>query len=150
MDDTDFRILRMMQKHPDATIGELAEKAGLSQTPCWRRLKKMQDDGVVRGRSWLLDPSALGLSVNVFAEVRLKQHDEETLELFEKRTREVPEIVECFSMSGASDYLLRILVGSVADYEKLLKRTLLHLPSVASVNSNFALAPIKVTNDLPI
>lgn len=113
-------------------------------------MKRLQESGVIAGRAWLLDPARVGLTVNVFAEVRLKQHDEDTLERFEAMTRERPEIVECFSMSGQSDYLLRLLVGTVGDYEVLLKKTLLHLPGVASINSSFALKTIKVTTDLPL
>jgi Lrp/AsnC family transcriptional regulator len=150
IDALDRKILSALQRHPDASIAELGEIVGLSQTPCWRRLKRMQDAGVVKQKIWLLDPKQLGLSVNVFAEVRLKQHDEQTLESFEHMTREQGEIVECFSMSGQSDYLLRILVGSVADYEKLLKKVLLHLPGVGSINSSFALQTVKLTTDVPL
>lgn len=110
----------------------------------------MQDAGIVRGRVWSLDPAPLGLEVSVFAEVRLKKHDEETLEAFEQTTRDHPEIVECFSMSGESDYILRVVVGTVADYEILLKKVLLHLPGVAAIHSNFALKTIKLTSKLPI
>jgi Lrp/AsnC family transcriptional regulator len=150
LDATDRKILRELQQQPDITIADLGTAVGLSQTPCWRRLRRLQDSGTVARRIWLLNPVSLGLSVNVFAEVRLKQHDEETLLQFEARTSECSDIVECFSMSGKSDYLLRILVGSVADYEALLKKTLLHLPGVGSINSSFALKAVKVSIKLPI
>lgn len=150
LDALDRKILSAMQETPEASIAQLAEQVGLSQTPCWRRLKRMQDAGVLRKRVWLLDAEHLGLGVNVFAEVKLKQHDEQTLEDFERATRAAPQIVECFSMSGQSDYLLRLVVGSVADYERLLKKVLLHLPGVASVNSSFALQTVKLTTDLPL
>lgn len=150
LDPSDRRLLSALQDQPDLTIAELAELAGMSQTPCWRRLKRLQDDGTIRGRVWLLDPARLGLSVNVFAEVRLSSHDEKTLEAFENATRERAEIVECFSMSGQSDYLLRIVVGTVADYERLLKAVLLHLPGVGSINSSFALNSVKISTALPL
>ncbi|MDX3899243.1 MAG: Lrp/AsnC family transcriptional regulator [Sphingobium sp.] len=150
LDEMDLKILYAIQNSPDAPISDIGELVGLSQTPCWRRLKRMQDAGIMRERVWLLDADKLGLSVNVFAEVRLKQHDEQTLEAFEDMTRQRPEIVECFSMSGQSDYLLRILVGSVADYERFLKKILLHLPGVGSINSSFALQSVKITTDLPL
>ena len=149
-DAVDRRILIALQQHPDASIAELGQIIGLSQTPCWRRMKRLQDSDVIRKRAWILDPVRLGLSVNVFAEVRLKQHDEETLEAFETMTSARQEIVECFSMSGQSDYLLRIIVGSIAGYEVLLKKVLLHLPGVASINSSFALKAIKIATDLPL
>jgi Lrp/AsnC family transcriptional regulator len=150
IDAMDRKILLILQDCSEISVADLGERVGLSQTPCWRRLKKLQDAGVLKQRVWLLDPERLGLDVNVFAEVKLKQHDEVTLEAFEAQTRERPEIVECFSMSGQSDYLLRVIVGSVAGYEVLLKKVLLHLPGVGSINSSFALQKIKLTTSLPI
>ena len=88
--------------------------------------------------------------MNVFAQLKLKQHDEETLEALESRARALPQVVECFSMSGDGDYLLRVVVASVSDYERLLKKVLLHLPGVGSVSSRFALAAVKVTTKLPL
>ncbi len=150
IDPLDRKILAVLQAEPEATIADVGDRVGLSQTPCWRRIKRLQDIGAAAGRVWLLDADKLGLSVNVIAEIKLKQHDEATLEAFEAQTQARPEIVECFSMSGESDYLLRILVGSVADYERLLKSVLLHLPGMGSINSSFALKAIKVTTRIPI
>ena len=118
MDDVDLRLLRTIQSEPDLAVAELARLAGLSQTPAWRRLKRLQDEGYISGRAVLLDAGRLGLTVNVFAYIRLKHHDEETLESLEQEVHQHPEIVECFSMSGDSDYVLRIMVRSVEDYEK--------------------------------
>ncbi|MGA7676264.1 MAG: Lrp/AsnC family transcriptional regulator [Rhizomicrobium sp.] len=150
MDDFDRKILRVFQAKPELSVQELAEQVGLSHTPCWRRLKKLEADGVIKGRAVILDPEALGLSITVFAHIKVKQHDENTLEVFERSARECPEIVECFSMSGDADFLLRIVTGSVSEYEQFLKRTLLHLPGVGSVNSSFALKCVKFTTMLPI
>ena len=105
---------------------------------------------MIEGRVWILSAEALGLEINVFAELKLKQHDEVTLELLEARACAQPEIVECFSMGGDSDYLLRIIVPSVGHYERLLKKVLLHLPGVGAVSSNFALAAVKLTTKLPL
>ena len=150
MDDFDRKLLRVHQAEPELSVHELAERVGLSHTPCWRRLKKLEADGVIKGRAVILDPAALGLSITVFAHIKVKQHDEDTLEVFERSARARPEIVECFSMSGDSDFLLRIVTGSVSEYEQFLKRTLLHLPGVGSVNSSFALKCVKFTTMLPI
>ena len=150
MDDFDRKLLRVHQAEPELSVHELAERVGLSHTPCWRRLKKLEADGVIKGRAVILDPAALGLSITVFAHIKVKQHDEDTLEVFERSARARPEIVECFSMSGDSDFLLRIVTGSVSDYEQFLTRTLLHLPGVGSVNSSFALKCVKFTTMLPI
>ena len=150
MDETDRRILLCFQAEPNLTMVDLADRVGLSHTPCWRRLRRMEDAGIVRGRALLLDPEKLGYTVNVFAHIKLKSHDEDSLNAFEGAVRVYSQIVECFSMSGESDYLLRVLASDVADYERFLKRVLLHLPSVGSVNSSFALKKVKLTTDLPL
>ena len=150
MDDIDLKLLRTIQSKPDLAVADLARLAGLSQTPAWRRLKRLQDEGYISGRAVLLDAGRLGLTVNVFAYIRLKHHDEETLESLEREVQNHAEIVECFSMSGDSDYVLRIMVRSVGDYEEFLKRVLLHLPGVAYINSSFSLNQIKMTTKIPL
>ena len=150
MDAIDRKILSLLQSQPDLSVTELSDRVGLSQTPCWRRLKRLEAEGVIQERAVLLNPAALGLTVNVFAALKLRQHDEATLEAMESAARSRPEIVECFSMSGDSDYLVRVVMGSIGDYEQFLKKVLLHLPGVASVNSSFALKCVKLTTQLPI
>jgi Lrp/AsnC family transcriptional regulator len=110
----------------------------------------MEDAGFIRGRALLLDPEKLGFSVNVFAHLKLKSHDEHSLNDFENSIGTHPQIVECFSMSGDSDYMLRVLARDVADYEVFLKKVLLHLPCVSAINSSFALNRIKLTTDVPL
>jgi Lrp/AsnC family transcriptional regulator len=150
MDEVDLKILRALQAKPDMSNVDLAAAVGLSHTPCWRRVKRMEADGVIAGRAVIFDPKQLGLAVNVFANLRLKQHDEETLEALESAACHHPEIVECFSMSGESDYIVRVVARSIEDYEHFLKKVLLHLPGVASINSSFALKCVKMTTDLPL
>ena len=150
MDEFDRKIIRILQAEPDISVQDLAPRVGLSHTPCWRRIKKLEEAGVIAGRAVLLDPQAVGLPITAFAHIRMKSHEEETLEAFERMARSRPEIVECFSMSGEADFLLRIVLGSVADYEVFLKRTLLHMPGVGSVNSSFALKCVKLTTMLPV
>jgi Lrp/AsnC family transcriptional regulator len=150
MDKIDRKILSLLQLEPDIPIAELSERVGLSQTPCWRRVKKLENDGVISGRAVLLNPLALGLSANVFASLKLRHHDEATLDAFEAAAKERPEVVECFSMSGESDYILRVVINGIGAYEQFLKKVLLHLPGVASVNSSFALKCVKLTTRLPV
>lgn len=150
LDETDRRILRAWQAHPDAKVAEIADLVGLSHTPCWRRMRKLEAAGIVLGQSLVLDARLLDLGVSVFARLRLRQHDEETLEALEAATHACPQIVECFSMTGESDYLVRVIVSNVDGYEVFLKKTLLHLPGVASVDSSFALKCVKMTAQLPI
>ena len=139
MDATDLKIVRFLQAHPEISMSDLAEKVGLSQTPCWRRVKKLEGDGVISGRAVILDPKSFGIVV-----------EEETLEALEAAVQTHPEIVECFSMSGESDYMLRVMSSSIEDYEKFLKKTLVHLPGVTGVNSSFVLKRVKLTTDLPL
>jgi Lrp/AsnC family transcriptional regulator len=150
LNEFDRRILRAMQADPAMTISQLAEQVGLSQTPCWRRLKQLEQAGVIARRAVILDARKLGFAVDVFAHIRIGKHDEADLDALEEQVRNHPEIVECFSMSGDSDYVLRIVARSIEDYERFLKKVLLHLPGVASVNSSFALKTVKLTTDLPV
>jgi Lrp/AsnC family transcriptional regulator len=149
MDDADRKILRILQDDATIPIADLAQKVGLSHTPCWRRVKQMEEAGIIR-RAVVLDRELLGLPINVLANVKLKAHDEETLEAFEKAAAQQPAIVDCFIMGGDSDYALRIVVGSIEEYERLLKKTLLHFPGVAAMSSHFALKCVKNTTKLPI
>lgn len=150
MDRIDRKILGVLQDQPDLAIGEIADAVGLSTTPCWRRIKKLEAEGVIARRAVLLNPDALGLTVNVFADIRLRQHNEETLLALEQCVRQQPQIVECFSVSGDSDFVARIVIDSIASYERFLKKVLLHLPGVAAVNSRFALGCVKSTTALPL
>ncbi len=150
LDDADLRILRVLQEEPTLTVAELGERVGLSHTPCWRRIKQMEEAGIIKGRSVLLDPEALGFEVSVFCLVRLRQHDEDTLNKFEDAARKLPEILQCYSLAGENDYLLRVLVKSVRDYEQVVKVSILHLPHVSHVQSNFALREVKNTHSLPV
>jgi Lrp/AsnC family transcriptional regulator len=150
MDETDRNILRILQEDSTIAMAELARRVGLSHTPCWRRVKQLEESGAIRERVVILDPVIMGMNVHVLANIRLKAHDEETLNAFETAARERREIVECFIMGGESDYAVRIVVGSIEEYEHLLKKVLLHFPGVASVNSHFALKCVKNTTRLPL
>ncbi len=150
LDSYDLRILRALQVNAEYSMAELGEIVGLSHTPCWRRIKRLEQDGFIRGKVALLDPARLDLSVTVHAYLTIKSHNEESLNAFEQAVQQVREIVECYSTTGEKDYLLRIVTRNVDDYERLLKKTLVHLPNVASVNSTFALKQVKFTTELPI
>lgn len=150
MDGIDRKILRLLQETPEISVADLARQVGLSHTPCWRRIKQMEKSGAICERAVLLSPKIMGLDISVFANIRLKAHDENTLEAFEQAARDRPEIVDCFSMSGESDYIFRVVVESIEQYEKFLKTVLLHFPGIASVNSHFALKSVKNTTKLPI
>lgn len=150
LDDFDRKILRALQENGDYSMADLGNLIGLSHTPCWRRLKRLESEGIIRGKVTLLDAGMLNLGVTVQVYVSMKNHDETALSEFETAVEEAPEIVECYAMSGDTDYQLRVVVESVADYEKLLRKTLMQLPHVGSLSSTFALRQVKYTTQLPI
>lgn len=150
LDEIDLKILRILQAEPEINIADVGEKVGLSHTPCWRRIKKMQDAGLLKGRVWLIDPELAGQDVFIFVFVRLDTHSAEAMEAFEKATLDIPEILQCYTVSGEFDYLLRVVVSSVREYERVGKGKLLKLPHVGIVNSHFALNEVKNTTVLPV
>lgn len=150
LDDFDIRILKALQANAGLSMNELGDQVGLSHTPCWRRLKRLEKEGFIRGQVMLLAAEKLALDVTVHAYVTIKSHDESSLNAFESAVQKINDIIECYSTTGEKDYMLKIVVGSVADYERLLKDTLVHLPNVASVNSTFALKQVKYTTELPL
>ena len=150
LDRIDRRILHELQDRADISMQQLGDRVGLSHTPCWRRVKRLEEGGFIRRRVALLDPARLDLEVNVFVNVTLRRHQENALSRFEESVQDVPEIVECYTVSGETDFLLRVIVADVSAYERLLKRTLVHLPEVGNLTSTFALRQVKYTTALPM
>ncbi len=150
MDTMDLNILSIMQREPSLKITEIGERVGLSHTPCWRRIKQLEESGVITGRAILLDAVKLGLENTVFCFVKLKQHTEDEVLAFESAVYDLEHVVQCYSMSGEFDYVLRVVSSSVRNYESILKKSLMHLPNVMFVNSSFAMREIKNTNMLPL
>ena len=150
IDNFDRKILQTLQENSDYSMAELGEIVGLSHTPCWRRVKRLQEEGIIKGNVTLIDANKLDLSVTVFTYITIKSHEEESLNAFETAVKNIAEIIQCHSTSGDKDYILQVLVRNVSDYERLLKQTLVHLPNVASANSTFALKQVKNTTQLPL
>ena len=149
-DDIDEKILSILQQRADVSMHELGHAVELSHTPCWRRVKKLEEQGFIKQRVTLLDPVTLDLSVNVIVNVTLRRHQEKALERFEKEVLAIDEVVECYSVSGETDFLLRVVVRNVPEYEKLLREKLVHLPEVGNLSSTFALRQVKYTTALPL
>ena len=149
-DKLDFTILQQVQEDSTLSIQELAETVGLSNTACWRRLRRLHEQGLIHKEVALLDSHRLDLSVNVFANVRLKVHSQESLQQFEESVARIPEIVECYSVTGDTDFLLRIVVKDVAAYEELLYKKLIRLFEVTNYKSMFSLRQVKYSTKLPI
>ena len=150
LDDFDRRILAELQESADLSMQELGDRVGLSHTPCWRRVRRLEQRGFITRRVTLLDAARLDLAVNVFVNVNLRRHQENALNRFEEAVQDVPEIVQCYTVSGETDFLLRVVVGDVSAYERLLKATLVHLPEVGNLTSTFALRQVRYTTALPL
>jgi len=150
LDRYDIKILNCLQRQADISMAELGDTVGLSHTPCWRRVKRLEEAGFINKRVTILNAEKLQLSVTVHAYITIKAHDEQSLLAFENAVQSQDAIVECYSITGDKDYLLKVVAASVDHYEKILKSQLVHLPNVASVNSVFALKQVKYTTALPI
>ena len=150
MDSIDRHILRLLQEDASLTTGEIAERVGLSPSPCWRRIRQLRESGAILRSVTLLDPRVVGFDVMVMASVQLSRHSKENIDAFEKKVIELPEILECHAMSGERDYVLRIAAPDIDSYHLFLRERLIHLPYVASVNSSFMLKQVKHTTALPI
>jgi len=149
LDAIDRRILRELQADATLSIAELAERAGLSQTPCWKRVKRLTDEGVIERRVALLDRDKLDLGLVVFVAVQAARHDEDWLNAFAKGAASLPEVVEFYRMSGETDYLLKVVVSDIAAYDRFYKRLIAAAP-LSDVSSSFAMEQIKFTTALPI
>ena len=150
IDATDLKILRLLQEDAEYSMQELAEKVGISHTPCWRRCNRLKEIGLIVGQAALIDPRKVGISVNAICDIVLERHNVDALLAFETAVLLHPEIVACFATTGSKDYTLRIAVSSLEDYERFFKQKLLHLPGVSNVNTSFALSTVKWTTALPI
>ncbi len=149
MDKIDTKILAALQEDANIPISELAERVGLSKTPCWKRVQKLEADGVIRSRVALLDPEKLNVGVTVFATVRTREHTLEWIEAFADAVKQIPEVVEFYRMSGDIDYMLRIVVPDIAGYDAVYKRLISQI-SLYDVCSSFAMERIKYTTALPL
>jgi DNA-binding Lrp family transcriptional regulator len=149
LDTIDRRMLAVLQEDGRITNQELSEKVGLSPTPCLRRLKRLEESGVITGYAALVDAKAYGLPFSVFVSVRLSQQTQENIAEFEKAVEGWSEVGECYLMTGAQDYLLRIVTDGIEGYERFLKQKVTRLKCIQSVESNFALATIKKRSGLP-
>ncbi|HKF72890.1 MAG TPA: Lrp/AsnC family transcriptional regulator [Stellaceae bacterium] len=149
LDEFDRKILTCLQENVTTPVAEIAERVGLSTSPCWRRIQKLEEQGVIRRRVALLDAEKLNLGVTVFVSVRTNQHNMEWAEKFCRAVAEIPEVVEFYRMSGAVDYLLRVVVPDIAAYDAVYKR-LIRVTDLYDVSSAFAMERIKYTTALPV
>jgi len=149
LDRIDARILTALQKDAGQAIADLAESVGLSANACWRRIKRLEDAGIIRARVALLDPDRIGLGVTVFVSVRTNEHNDAWLKQFAAAVEKIPEVVELYRMSGDNDYLMKIVVADIAHYDRVYKR-LIKLVKLTDVSSSFAMERMKSTTALPV
>ena len=151
LDHIDHKILKHLQENARITNAELAERVGLSPTPCLRRLRRLETEGIIKGYRTEINREALGVNVTVIILVKLEREDDKTLREFEAAIKNREEVMECYLVTGKFDYFIRVVVPSLATYETFLSETMLRMPNIATVESSFTLREVtrKVVMPLP-
>jgi len=150
LDAIDRKILSVLQHEGRLTNEELSKRVGLSSSPCLRRLKRLETEGVISRYAAVLDQVKVGLPISVFTQVKVERHGDDVLQKLEEAFRRWPEVMECYLMTGPRDYLLRVVVADLPSYERFLKEKLTRLSGVASIESSFALQQVKYGVGLPL
>ncbi|WP_240334310.1 Lrp/AsnC family transcriptional regulator [Sphingobium estronivorans] len=150
LDDIDIKILDRLQMDGRMTNQALSEEVGLSPSPCLRRVRLLEENGIISGYVALVKPDEVGLAVSAFVRIRLDRQDDSHLSLFESTVTEFPEVMECYLMSGEADYQLRVLVGSLGEFEDFLRHKLTKITGVSQVTTSFALRPVVYRTALPL
>lgn len=149
MDDIDKKLLRELQRNASQSVETLAEAAHLSRNACWRRIKNLEALGVIKCKVALLDPEKIGLGLSVYVHIRTSQHDADWLKLFRQTVRNMPEIIGAHRMSGELDYVLRVRVANVRDYDTFYQRLIARVP-VSDISASFVMEDLKDTTELPL
>jgi len=150
LDRHDVALLTELQRDSRQTVQQLAAAAGLSSTPCWKRVKDMEAAGIIRGYTALVDREKVGLGLCVIAELNLTRHNENDVRRFEQAVADCPQIVSCYSTTGQADYIIKVLVPDIKSYERFLHETAFELPGVTHVRSSVVLKEVKSELRLPI
>ncbi len=149
IDAIDWAILGVLQTDASLPVHEVGERVGLSSNACWRRIRRLDDSGVIARRVALLDAEKLGLATTVFVALRTNRHDPAWLEAFSRGVAEIEEISECHRMAGEVDYLLKIVVRDIAHYDRIYRKLIARVPDIADVSSSFSMEKMKATTALP-
>lgn len=149
LDTTDWAILGVLQRDASLPVHEVGERVGLSSNACWRRIRRLEDGGIIARRVALLDPEKLGLATTVFVAIRTNRHDPAWLEAFSRGIAEIDEISECHRMAGEVDYMLKIVVRDIAQYDRIYRKLIARIPDIADVSSTFSMEKMKATTALP-
>ena len=146
----DIEILSLLQRDSSLSTGAIAEQVNMSQSPCWRRINRIEQEGVIKRRVAILDRNLLGMEVVVFATVNLSTTGRQDLENFEQSVRVHPEVMECYTMTGIWDYMLKIVTRDIRHYEDFIRNKLTTLPSIRELHSHMAVTEIKNSSELPL
>ena len=149
LDRHDIVLLTELQRDSRQTVQQLAAAAGLSSTPCWKRVKELESSGIIRGYTALVDREKVGLALCVLAEVNLTRHNEDDVQRFERAVAGCPQIVSCYATTGQADYVIKVLVPDIKSYEAFLHETAFKLPGVTHVRSSVVLKEVKAETRLP-
>ncbi len=149
MDDIDRKLLKLLQENSTYTVAEISEKIGISSTPVWKRMKRLEESGVITNRVALLDPAKIGLGVTGFVIVKTNDHSEKWLDRFAKVVEGIPEIVEMHRMAGDIDYLLKVVAPDIAGYDMIYKRIIKNI-ELSEVSASFSMEVVKSTTALPL
>ena len=150
LNDTDVQILDALQRDGSLTTQEIADRINISQSPCWRRINRLEEQGLIRQRVALLDREKLGMEVVVFATINLATQGRDNLELFEQEVVVLPEVLECYTMAGAWDYMLKVVARDIRHYERFVREKLTKLANIREVHSHIAVTEIKNSTVLPL
>ena len=149
LDAIDWAILDVLQADASLPIQAIGDRVGLSTNPCWRRIRRLEEAGIIARRVALLDPARVGLPTTVFVAIRTARHDPEWLAAFARGIAAIPEITECHRMAGEVDYLLKLSVRDIAHYDRIYQRLIAEVPGISDVSSSFSMEALKVTTALP-
>ena len=149
LDSIDWAILGVLQADAAVPVHEVGERVGLSSNACWRRIKRLEETGVIARRVALLDPERLGLGTTVFVAIRTNRHDPEWLAAFSRGVERIDEVIECHRMAGDVDYLLKLVVRDIAHYDRIYRKLIAAVPDLADVSSTFSMERMKATTALP-
>jgi len=150
LDRYEKRILALLQQDASLSTAAIAEKVGLSSSPCWRRIDRLEREGFIRRKVALVDRKKVGLNAHIFAQIKLNAHGRANLDEFAEAIRAFPEVLECYVLMGPVDFLIRVVASDIEAYERFFFNRLSQLPGVQEVNSTVALSEIKATTALPI
>lgn len=150
LDEKDRAILALIQDDASLPMADVAAAVGLSASPCWRRVRRMEEAGIIRGRVTLLDPKKLGPCLTAYAFVSLERHEDSVIEQFHAAIQAAPEVMMCSTVTGAVDFLLKVVVPDMDAYQAFLRRRLLGLSMIRSINTSFVLSEVKASTAIPL